>query len=208
MLAQLLMSFYNALTARAVNAIHGWNHAKFYFIATLIFLFSIGFVYREVVTTTINDVVFNQIKFRDCRDILGMQKEFDSISKRNPIIYSYAVFLYQPINNAFYKKVVLTNSENIMRSPALQGQYLKDQPTINKELAEHDYYIIDKKEALTHDDLRFLLDISDDTRLVYGLKINSKVVGEIGIRFKHAPSTLELEDVMKDLSPLLYNYIL
>lgn len=208
MLSQFLNALMSSIVNRIVSAFHSWSHIKFYFIGTLIFLLSLGFIYREVVTMTIQNVVFNEIRFRECRDLLGLQKAFDNILVKDTILTKYVVYLYQPINNSFYKKAILTNDEIIMSSPSLQGIYLKDQPTLNKELNTHDYYMVAVLEAARHPDLQFMIDISMDTRLFYALKVNGKVIGEISVRYKHPPSVLEVEQTLRELSPLLYNYIL
>jgi hypothetical protein len=207
MLSQFISALFNTIFARIANTFNGWSHVKFYFITGLIFFFSLAFIYRDSITMSVQTVIYNQIQFRECRDVIGLQKAFDGIIAKDTIIQSYGVYLYQPINNAFYKRVVLTNSENVMRSPSLQGIYLRDQPTLTAELKQNDYYIVDQKEAVRHPDLQYMIDISTDVRMFYALKLDGKLIGEIGVRFKHPPSTTELEQVLKDLSPLLYEYI-
>jgi hypothetical protein len=207
MLIQFLTSLFNSIINTIVTAFQ-WSHFKFYFIAVLLFLFSVGFVYRDIVTMGIQNIVFNQIRFRECRDLIGLQDKCEAMVKKSKIVQSYAIYLYQPINNAFYKKIILTNSKDIMKSPALQGIYLKDQPTINRELTQHDFYLVDPVEVSKHTDLQYLIDINPNPCLFYSLKVDNKVIGEVMIRFDHKPTILEIEDVMKDISPLLYNYIL
>lgn len=208
MLSQFLNAVMSSVINRVVTTFHAWSHIKFYFIGTLILIFSLGLVYRDVVTMTIQNVIFDQIRFRECRDLLGLQKAFDNIISKDTLVTKYVVYLYQPINNSFYKRAILTNDEIIMSSPSLQGIYLKNQPTLNKELSEHDYYLMAVLDAAKHQDLQFMIDISMDTRLFYALKVNGKVIGEICVRYKHPPSALEVEQSLRELSPLLYNYIL
>lgn len=208
MLTQFLTSLLNGLADKIVQAFSSWTHIKFYFIACLIFLFSIGLVYRETITMTIQTAVFNEIRFRECRDIMGLSLYMDKVCKRDIIIEAYSIYLYQPINNSTYKKLILSNDLIVMRSPALQGVYLSTQPTINQELTQHDYYLADYREFMSHKDTEFWADFSNHTRLCYRLKLDDKLIGEVWIRFKSPPSPLELEKTLKEISPLMYNYII
>lgn len=208
MLTQLLGSLINSIVTGVATTFRGVRAFRFYFIACLIFLGTIGYMYKDALNMAAQVAFFNQVKFRECRDVIGLQDAFDKIVKKDTIVDRYGLYLYQPINNAFYKKIVVTNSINVMKSPALQGMYLKDQPTLNQELHTHDYYFIDEREALSHEDLKYIAELSPKPSLFYALKVDNKIIGEIGIRFKSTPTIPQIEQVLKDLSPLLYNYVL
>lgn len=208
MLAQLITAIGTGIGNGMTNLIQNWNGNKFYFISLLVFLLGIGIVFREPITILVQGTIFNEIQFRECRDLIGLKKGFDTILTKDTIVSKYVVYLYQPTEKSTYKRAVLTNSEVIMNAPSLQGMYLKDQPTINRELTEHSYYITNKEEALKHPDLQYLIDISDHYRLFYALKYNGKILGEIAVRFKQPPTIVQIETVLKDLSPLLRNYII
>ena len=154
------------------------------------------------------DLISEQIKFRECRDVIGLNKYMSEIVSKDQVVSTYSIYLYQPINNAIYKKLVISDESIIMSSPSLQGIYLKTQPTINRELIEHSYYLADYNEFISHDDTRFWSSFSNNTRLIYGLKIENKVIGEVWIRFNKDPTPLELERVLKEISPVMYSYIL
>lgn len=208
MLSQLISSLISNTISGIVTTFKGVKAVRFYFIAVLTFLLIVGYMYKESIDMAAQVAFFNQVKFRECRDVIGLQEAFDKILKKDTVVDKYALYLYQPVNNSFYKKIVVTNSTNIMKSPALQGIYLKDQPTLNQELRLHDYYLIDERESITHEDLKYIAQLSPQPCLFYALKVDNKIVGEIAIRFKSTPSIPQIEDVLKDISPLLYNYVL
>lgn len=208
MLTQLIQAITSGITNGVISLVQNWSGSKFYFIALLVFLLSLGIVFREPITILVQGTIFNEIQFRECRDIVGLKKSFDTILIKDTTVSKYVVYLYQPTNKSLYKRAVLTNDEVIVTSPSLQGMYLKDQPTLNKELVDHSYYIIDRLEAAKHPDLQYIIDISADSRLFYALKVNGKIVGEIVIQFKCPPTAIETEKILKDLGPLLYNFIL
>jgi hypothetical protein len=208
MLSQFIGSLLSSITNSIVSAFHSWSRVRFYFLTILIFLFAIGFLYKDLVATTVQTMVFNEIKFRECRDIVGLTGYMTSTSKKDTIIEAYTIYLYQPVNNSIYKRLVISNDPVVMKSPMLQGIYLNTQPTVNTELIEHDYYLANYDEFMRHPDTQFWSDFSKHTRLAYALKLNGKVIGEIWIRFKADPTPIQLENTLKDISPILYNYIL
>jgi hypothetical protein len=208
MFSQLLSTFISGLITRITTTFNGWSHIKFYFISFLIFIFALGVLYKDTVMMVTQDLIANQIRFRECRDIIGLTDYMNNVVTRDTTVASYTIYLYQPVNNSIYKKLIISSDKLIMRSPLLQGIYLKTQPTINKELLDHDYYLADYNEFMKHPDTQFWNNFSSDTRIIYALKLDSKVIGEIWIRFDVAPTPLQLEKVLKEISPIMYNYII
>jgi len=208
MFTQIINSIINGTITKLITTYHNWSHLKFYFVVSLIFLLLLGFLYKDTVVMLASDLISNQIQFRECRDIEGLSKYMNETVKKDKIINSYTVYLYQPINSSIYKKLVVSDDTIIMHSPVLQGIYLRTQPTINKELELHSYYLANRDEFMSHEDTKYWSMNGADTRLGYALKIDSKVIGEVWIDFKVNPTPLELERVLKEVSPALYTYIL
>ena|ERR1041385_731361 len=208
MFTSIINAIVGAITSTFTNAALHIRSIKFYFVAVLIFLLALGVVYKDSITMGVQSALFSQVKFRECRDLLGLERQFETILKADTNIDRYGVYLYQPINHSVYKKLILTNSEIAMRNPNLQGIYLKDQPTLNNELLLHDYYIVDNEELRKHADAQSMFDVSSQTRLFYALKVNGVIMGEIVVRFKHTPTPLDIDKALREISPLLFNYII
>lgn len=200
------MSFLNYLFDNVVEAIKDLKGFKFYFVVILVFLFATTYMCKDAITLYVKS--HTDIQFRECRDAAGLSKALDIVIKEDTVTTSYIVYLYEPINNSIYKRMVVTDNLNVLHSPALQGIYLNTQPTLSKELQDHDYYLADNIEIAKHPDTQYWLSFGNETILVYALKANGKVIGEIWFKFKRSPTPLELEKVLRKTTPLLYNYIL
>ncbi len=185
--------------------IHG---VRFYFLTMLVFLLTTAYLFKQPITDYIKVERFSTIEFRECRDLLGLEKEMDRISAAYPIIIKYGVYLYQPKDNASYKRIILTNSDRVKTIPELQGRYLKDQPSINAALASQPYYLIDEFEINQKEDLYLLKDLNVHNCVYIRLKAKGVIVGEIGMSFTKRPTPVELDIIMKELSPLLHTYIM
>lgn len=200
------MNFLNYLFNNVVEAIKDLKGFKFYFVVLLIFLFATTYTVKDSLTLYVK--THTDIKFRECRDVGGLTTAMTDIMKHDTIVDSYSVYLYEPINNSIYKRVIVTNNVNVLHSPALQGIYLNTQPTVNRELEEHDYYLANYTEIAKHPDTQYWLNFGTATRLAYALKVNGKLVGEIWFKFRRDPTPIELDHLLRAATPLLYNYIL
>jgi len=182
--------------------------ARFYFLTLLLFLLTAGWIFKEPIIDYLKVDRFSKIEFRECRNLLGLEKEMNRISGDYPIILKYGVYLYQPKDNASYKKLVLTNSDEIKLIPELQGRYLADQPSINQVLAKQAYYLVDEVEIANKEDLTLLKDLSIQNAVYVRLKAKGVIVGEINISLTKRPTANELDMIMHELAPLLYTYIM
>lgn len=200
------MTFLNYLFDNVVEAIKDLKGFKFYFVVILIFLFASTYAIREPLTLYIKS--HTDLQFRECRDISGLNKAMEDIMKKDTVVDSYTVYLYEPINNSIYKREIASNDGNVLHSPTLQGIYLSTQPTTNRELDEHDYWLITPTEMAKHPDTQWFLSFGFQTNLAYTLRNNGKVIGEVWFKFKRDPTPIELDNVLHHAAPLLYNYIL
>lgn len=207
MIGQLIVAFATACFNRIVNTFKLLGNAKFYFTAFLIALVSISLIFKDTIEVGVKGKLFSSADFREARNPYALQSALDEVVKKDTNILYYDVFLYEPKNKSFYKKLIVTNSEVVKNSPALQVRYLKDQPSINAGLDVGGYYLIDDIE-LRKPDLKLLKDLGVVSALYYRLSSNGTSVGEIVLRFKEKPSAQELDNLLKKLSPFLYTYII
>lgn len=208
MFGQLLTAFFSAVINRVVTTFKLLGNAKIYVIGLFITIISLSLIFKSTIEITIKGKLFSATDFRECRNPYALQTAMDNIAKQDTNITSYSVFLYEPKNQSFYKKLIITNNDVARESPSLQMRYLKDQPTINTSLDANGYFLIDPIDLSTHPDLKLLKDLGVTDVLYYRLSSNNVAVGEIELRFKHRPSPQELDTLLKTVSPFLYTYII
>lgn len=179
---------------------------RFYFVTVLIFIASLGYIFQEPITVVIKSKTFKAIEFREAKNLSGLKTGIDKILLVHPNIMDYGVYLYQPREEAFYKKLVLSNNEVANTSSHMQGIYLKDQPSLNEAFKKTDYVLFDQLD-LQKPDLVYLAKINTSYVLFYKLQINDEIIGEICIRFKQKPTLEEMGVLLPELSPLIYLYI-
>lgn len=188
-----------------ITALKDLSGTRFYFIVTLIFFLIIGNVYKDTISVAVKEVTFSRVEFRECRDLKGLEVALETLSKRDSIINNFTVYIYQPKDRSYYKKVILTNDDLVKSTLSLQGSYIEDQPTINKQFADNSYMLLNS--TMDNTDTRFMRELGIDHLLIYKLH-NKTDIGEIYIGLKHQPSPQELTDLLKALSPLMYIYII
>lgn len=208
MIGQLIVAFFAAIMNRIASTVKLLGSAKFYFALTLMALLTTAVIFKDSIELAVRGEMFSATDFREARDPYALQTAMNHVVKGNTNILYYGVFLYEPKNQSFYKKLILTNSEVAKASPALQMVYLKDQPTINAALASNGYYLIDQIDLNTHKDLKSLKDLGTVSALYYRLSSNGVPVGEISLAFKERPTPQELDTLLKVLAPYLYDYII
>lgn len=208
MLGQLLTAFFSAVINRVVSTFKMLGGAKFYVSAFFITVVALSLIFKDTIEVSVKGKLFSATDFREARNPYALQTAMEDIVKQDTNIRYYEVFLYEPKQNSFYKKLVITNSEVAKNSPALQMRYLRDQPTINAALGANGYFLIDEVDIQTKKDLKILKDLGVTDALYYRLTSDGVSVGEIALRFKHRPTALELDSLLKQLSPFLYTYII
>lgn len=189
---------------KTLKEITGW---RFYFITILLFFTALGYGFKDSLDVLIRNYMFQNMEFREPKNKDGLEKAIIGTLLRHPEIIKYGVYLYQPKEASYYKKLILTNSVVAKSSPALQGIYLKDQPSINKVFVDKEYYIVTSKE-MEKPDLVYLKHLNNTWVLFYKLSSNGKPIGEIVLSFYSEPLPAELDLVLKELSPLIYMYII
>lgn len=199
------MSFLNYLFDNLVEAVKDLKGFKFYFVVVLVFLFAITFTVKDSLTLYVK--THTDIEFRECRDTPGLTDALSKMEHSNSNVKGYAVYLYQPKNNAIYKRLVITDDQIVKATPSMQGVYLKDEPTINMRLREDSYYLMTHDEAIKHIDTQILDDLNLTPTLFFALKSNGTVIGEINLKLDHRPTPAELDQILRALTPMLYSYV-
>lgn len=207
MLTQILISIVNGITGRIVSTYQNFSDFKFYFVVFMISLLALGYIYKDTIDLTLRNHAYSITEFRECRNISGLEKDLTGLVVSNPNVLRYNVYIYEPKNQSFYKKLVLTNSDLAKNSPSLQSIYLKDQATVNEVFKTNPYYLVDRID-MQKPDLKYLADCNINCMLFYKLVVNGISVGEINLEFRTKPTPAELEDTVRKLSPLMYLYII
>lgn len=191
--------------ASIIQALKDLTGARFYFIAVLAFLLIVGSLFKDTIDIAIKDVSFSKVEFRDTRDMKGLEVALGRIKQADSVIKSFTVYIYQPKERSYYKKLLITDDEIVKSTVALQGSYLEDQPTINTVFETKKYLMID--ETVHNADIAFMKDLGFDNVLVY--KLESKTtIGEIHLNFYRRPTQEELNKILKQLAPLVYVYVI
>ena len=188
-----------------IKALKDLAGARFYFIVTLIFLLVVGNMYKDTISVAVKDVTFSRVEFRECRDLKGLEVALQEISKKDTLINSFTVYIYQPKERSYYKKVLITNDDIVKSTQSLQGSYLEDQPTINTAFETKPYLLIN--DMLDSPDTKFMKELGFEHLLVYKLHYKT-TIGEIYLNLNHSPNQEELQRLVKVLSPLMYIYII
>lgn len=177
---------------------------RFYFIVFLIFALVLAFMFKDEISVQVKDMNFKQVEFREVRDLKGLEVNLESILDTT-VMTSYTVYIYQPKDRSYYKRVVITNSDLVKSLSKLQSGYLQDQEHINKALIDNQYVFLDKDYPSPES--QHLHDLGVPYILVYKLGGVNDKVGEISITFKSKPSDEYLKKLKAKLAPLTYMYI-
>lgn len=191
--------------AEIIQALKNLKSSRFYFVVVLIFFLLLGNIYKDPVTVAIKEISLSQVEFRECRDLRGLEITLNELNKKYRFIDSYGVYLYQPTDKSYYKKIILTNSDIIKSTVFLQGSYIIDQPSINEKLKNNDYFVI--QEGSSDTDTKFMKEMNIDYLFVYKLH-RKEVIGEIVLLMNRKPNPIEMEALVKDISPILYRHII
>ena len=188
-----------------IKALKDLTGFRFYFIVVLIFLLVVGNMYKDTISVAVKDVTFSRVEFRECRDLKGLEVSLLKIKERFPIIDNFTVYIYQPKDRSYYKKVILTDDDKVKSSLTLQGSYIEDQTTINEALKTKDYLLLD--DSGDNPDIKFMRELGFEHLLIYRLHQRNNI-GEIHLALRRKPTPQELTDVLKAISPLMYLYII
>lgn len=177
---------------------------RFYFIVLLTFLLTLTFLFKDEISVRVKDMDFKRVEFREVRDLKGLEVNLETIMDTT-MMRSYTVYIYQPKDRSYYKRVVLTNSDLVKSLSKLQSGYLQDQEQINNALGKQTYVFLDKETPLP--ETQHLHDLGEPYILVYKLGSGPDKVGEIVISFMKKPSEDYLLQLKAKLAPLTYMYI-
>lgn len=192
--------------AAIIDSLKNLTGGRFYFIVTLIFLLTLGNIYKDTITIAVKEVTFTRVEFRECRDLKGLEVALNIfVNNNSKIVSDYTVYIYQPKDKSYYKKVLLTTDDIVKSTTTLQGYYLEDQPTINTEFKDKSYILFNGLG--NNEDMSFMNDLGYTHLLIYKLHYKT-TIGEIYLKLKHEPNAQELETLIKGLSPLTYVYII
>lgn len=193
----------NINIAEIIQAFKNIRGPRFYFLTTLLFLSLLVYTFQDALVTKVKDITFEQVEFREIRDLKGLEVALERLY--DPEIYnSYTVYIYQPKQKSFYKRMILTNSDLVKAVSKLQGSYIEDQPTINEHFKLNNYIILDHEHPKP--DTQYLHDIGFQYLFICKLQ-NYVTIGEIHVSFIKKPTEDQIIKLNRQLAPLLHMYV-
>jgi len=180
---------------------------RFYFIIIIIVIGFGLFYFENEIKANLNKEEEIQIRFREVRNLKGLEISLDLIQEKYDFIEGYGVYIYQPIEKSFYKKIIITNSDLIKSISSLQGIYLDTQSSLNDLLLKNDAVILDVKSLPLNNDL-FFYQVGISNLLIKRLTENGVLIGEIHFILNRDIEEREMRLLLNDVIPLKYIYIL
>jgi len=193
--------------AEIIKALKELGKAQFFIILTLLVIGFFVYLFQEPIMKMLEKSFAEEqrIEFREVRDLHGLEVELDSI-KTKYALDGYAVYIYQPKDFAYYKKILLTDYDLIKSVTSLQGVYLDEQLYINDQLSEQDYVLIDEEDI--NNDTEFFRAVGFKSLMIKRLMFNGKIIGEVYIIFAEKPKLETVQEIAKLLAPLNYKYVI
>lgn len=193
--------------AEIIKALKELGRAQFFLI---LFLLTAGFLiymFQEPLVDFTKKVFQEEkrIEFREIRNLKGLEVALDSM-KSEYAIEGYAVYIYQPKEFAYYKKMILTDYDLIKSVMSLQGIYLDEQLYLNEALLNNEYVLLNEEEI--NDETAFYHAVGFKSLMVKRLMFNGKIIGEVYLIFYERPDSETVKEISKNITQLNYKYVL
>lgn len=176
---------------------------RFYFLIAIMGVLIITFTFKDEISIRLKDMSLKRVEFRDVRNLKGLEVNLETIM--DSTMRGYAVYIYQPKDKSYHKRVVATNSD-LVKTPRLQGSYLEDQVTINEAFRNDDYILLDHTNPTS--DTQYIHEMGIPYLFVYRLGPANGVIGEIQIGFDEKPDNKKIKELKTKLAPLIHLYVL
>lgn len=183
-----------------VQALKDIQGFRFYFIVFLIFIGSLAYMFKDTITVNVRNITTKQVEFREVRNFGGLENSLNSLFNADEQL-GYAVYMYQPREKSFQKRILISNFDLIKSINKLQSMYLEEQPSINDRLKHFDYVLLTHEEP--YPDIQYLHDIGLKYIFVHRIIDRVGIIGEIQFFFIDKPS----DDTLKEISTKLKSTI-
>ncbi len=192
--------------AEIIKALKELTGTRFFIVMILLTIGFFVYLFRDEMASAVqNTFTEKRIEFREVRDLRGLEMALNMI-KTKYSVKNYAVYIYQPKEYAYYKKMILTDSDIIKSVTGLQGSYLDEQAYVNGILEENEYILLNEDEI--SDETAYYHSLGFNSLMIRRLKFNDAIIGEIYIIFDVRPSAELVQQISKELAPLNYVYVL
>lgn len=158
-------------------------------------------MFRDTITVNIKDVTTKEVEFREVRNFGGVENSLNSLFNSEEHL-GYAIYIYQPQEKSFQKRLLLTNINLIKNIGKLQSMYIEEQATINKGLKLYDHILLSKDEPSP--DTQYLHDIGMNYILVQRIRDTKGMVGEIHFVFESLPDQKTIEKLTTELRKTIF----
>lgn len=176
---------------------------RFYFLVTAALLLILTFIFKDEISIRVKNADFKRVEFKEVRDLKGLEVNLSTI--KDSTMSDYIVYIYQPKQKSYYKRVLTTSSDLVKSIMRLQGSYIEDQITINNAFKDSNYILL-SKDKLTPD-TEYLHELGMNYILVYRLGGSIQPIGEIHMVFILKPTQEKIDETIKKLAPLIHMYI-
>ena len=179
---------------------------KFFIILVIITIGFIAYLFRDELGTTLREISVKDIEFVQLKNFIGLEDNLDKLIQKYLFSEGYIVYLYQPKEKSFYKEMIITNSDLVKTTSSLQGFYLDEQKELNEKLLNSEYVILDQSSVINREN--YLHELGINYLLVRRIRTTEGIIGEIQIILNKQPSDNELNQLKKDLTQIIYQYVL
>lgn len=203
--------------ASVIDSLKNLTGFRFYVLVILLFLASLAWLFKDAIVVNIQNYTKQNIEFREVRNLGGLEKGMLGVIQNSEsnldTCKGYAVYIYQPKEHSYQKRLVITDSDIIKTIVRLQSVYLDEQPDINNALRHSDYIFL-SKDRIDNPQLntttQHLYDVFAPYILIYALRDvgTNDVIGEIHLAFDKELKTESITDLVSDLRRVAWLYIL
>lgn len=199
--------------ASIIDSLKNLTGLRFYVLVALLFVASLAWLFKDAIVVSIQNYTNQNIEFREVRNLGGLEKEMVEVirfseSQLDIICSGYAVYIYQPKEHYYQKRLVITNSDVIKTIVRLQSIYLDEQPNINNALKNSEYIFLSRDRASTFTESQHLYDVFSPHILIYSIRDNNKVVGEIHLAFNQELNNEQQSLLASQLRRITFLHIL
>jgi hypothetical protein len=185
--------------AQLLTAIKDLTGARFYFLTTLIFVAFLAMTFKD----QIKQFDFNPKELRKCSNEKGLLQKLIDIRQQHRLTTGYALFLYQPKEESYYKKLVSTDNAYLKSNEYFQAIPLNTQKYLNYLMIEREYVLLSTDDTNCKD---YITEYGSDYVLVYNIYVK-ETIGEVIFTFDVKPTQDEINALVKDLRNVKYYVI-
>lgn len=175
---------------------------RFYLIVFILAIGSFIFLFKDEIVGVFEQPKSIVVVPRDVKNISGFVNSLNDIVSRENAL-GYVVYVYQPHTSPILKQKVIQNLDVSLRHIPFRDNAYGNQSELNKRLARRNYIYIESYREV-EDQLNSMPPMRNV--LIYPMRDNGVVAGEVHLFFKVRPEELELHEITNELDVATYIY--